>query len=65
VSKRDLFDIFSKHGRLAQISMKSAYGFVQYIDPGCSVRALQAEEGREVGGRKIRELTRNLYLLWY
>ncbi len=45
--------------------MKSAYGFVQYIDPGCSVRALQAEEGREVGGRKIRELTRNLYLLWY
>ena len=54
VSKRHIFDVFSRYGRLAQISMKNAYGFVQFIDPGCSNRAMQAEEGTELGGRKIR-----------
>ena len=58
VSKRHIFDIFSKYGRLAQISMKNAYGFVQFIDPGCSTRAMQAEEGTELGGRKIRKMLR-------
>ncbi|KAL9099917.1 MAG: hypothetical protein Q9163_004644 [Psora crenata] len=53
VSKRHLFDVFSKYGRLAQISMKNAYGFVQFLDPGCSNRAMVAEEGVELGGRKI------------
>ncbi|KAL9126527.1 MAG: hypothetical protein Q9217_004431 [Psora testacea] len=53
VSKRHLFDVFSKYGRLAQISMKNAYGFVQFVDPGCSNRAMLAEEGVELGGRKI------------
>ena len=56
VSKRHIWDIFSKYGRLAQISMKNAYGFVQFIDPGCSTRAMQEEEGAELGGRKIRAL---------
>ncbi|MDI1485039.1 MAG: nuclear polyadenylated RNA-binding protein 3 [Ramalina farinacea] len=53
VSKREIFDVFSKYGRLAQISMKNAYGFVQFADPGCSTRAMQTEEGTELGGRKI------------
>ncbi|KAG8529244.1 uncharacterized protein KY384_005879 [Bacidia gigantensis] len=53
VSKRMIFDVFSKYGRLAQISMKNAYGFVQFVDPGCSSSALVAEEGTELGGRKI------------
>lgn len=56
VTKRDVFYVFHKYGRLAQISMKSAYGFVQYVDAGCSYRALQAEEGTEIKGRKIREM---------
>ena len=60
VSKRHLFDVFSKYGRLAQISMKNAYGFVQFVDPGCSNRAMLAEEGVELGGRRIRETS--LYL---
>ena len=49
-----IYDVFAKYGRLAQISMKNAYGFVQFVDPGCSSRALEAEEGTELGGRKIR-----------
>ena len=55
VSKRHLFDVFSRYGRLAQISMKNAYGFVQFVDPGCSNRAMLAEEGVELGTRKIRK----------
>ena len=35
--------------------MKNAYGFVQFVDPGCSNRAMLAEEGVELGSRKIRE----------
>ncbi|KAJ3475520.1 hypothetical protein NLG97_g9428 [Lecanicillium saksenae] len=53
VSKRDVFEIFHRYGRLAQISLKSAYGFVQYhtIDEGS--RAIQNLEGIEIKGRRI------------
>ena len=53
VSKRDIFYIFSKYGRLAQISMKSAYGFVQYIKADDCQRAMQSEQGIQIRGRKI------------
>lgn len=56
VSKRDIFYIFQRYGRLAQISMKSAYGFVQYHDAGSCMRALESEQGIEIRGRKIRTL---------
>ena len=53
VTKRDIFHIFHKHGRLAQISIKQAYGFVQYLEaPSCHA-ALQAEQGVEIRGRKV------------
>lgn len=55
VSKRDLFSVFHKYGRLAQVSIKNAYGFIQYLDAGCSLRALQAEQGQSIKGRKLRE----------
>ena len=55
VSKRMIWDIFSQYGALAQISMKNAYGFVQFVDPGSSSQAMIQEEGTELGGRKIRE----------
>lgn len=57
VSKRDVFDLFHRFGRLAQISLKSAYGFVQYhsIDEGH--RAIENLQGIEIKGRRIRELT--------
>ncbi|EXJ67028.1 uncharacterized protein A1O5_09674 [Cladophialophora psammophila CBS 110553] len=53
VTKRDIFQIFHKHGRLAQISIKQAYGFVQYLEASSCQAALQAEQGVEIRGRKI------------
>ncbi len=53
VTKRDLFHIFHKHGRLAQISIKQAYGFVQFLESSSCHTALQAEQGSEIRGRKI------------
>ncbi|PHH86189.1 hypothetical protein CDD83_10600 [Cordyceps sp. RAO-2017] len=53
VSKRDVFDVFYKYGRLAQISLKSAYGFVQYhaVDEGR--QAMENLQGIEIKGRRI------------
>ncbi|KAF5660736.1 RNA-binding protein [Fusarium heterosporum] len=53
VSKRDVFNLFHRFGRLAQISLKSAYGFVQYhsIDEGH--RAITNLQGIEIKGRRI------------
>ena len=53
VTKRDLFHIFHRHGRLAQISIKQAYGFVQFLESASCHAALQAEQGSEIRGRKI------------
>ncbi|KAI9723715.1 MAG: hypothetical protein M1812_001015 [Candelaria pacifica] len=53
VTKRDLFHIFHKHGKLAQVSIKQAYGFVQFLDSGACHRALQDEQGMAVRGRKM------------
>lgn len=55
VSKRDVFDIFHKFGKLAQISLKSAYGFVQYHTVDEGRRAIDNMEGSEVKGRRIRK----------
>lgn len=54
VSKRDVFDLFHRYGRLAQISLKSAYGFVQYYNVADAQAAMQVLEGHELRGRKIR-----------
>jgi hypothetical protein len=53
VTKRDLFHIFHRHGRLAQISIKQAYGFVQFLEAADCYRALEAQQGVEIRGRKI------------
>ncbi|KAK1982241.1 RNA recognition domain-containing protein [Colletotrichum cereale] len=53
VSKRDVFDIFHKYGRLAQISLKSAYGFVQYHNLEDAQAAMDNLQGVEIKGRKI------------
>ncbi|EXJ85185.1 hypothetical protein A1O3_05860 [Capronia epimyces CBS 606.96] len=53
VTKRDLFHVFHKYGRLAQISIKQAYGFVQYLEASSCQAALQAEQASEIRGRKI------------
>jgi hypothetical protein len=55
VTKRDIFHRFYRHGRLAQISIKQAYGFVQFLDAESCGRALDAEQGQAVRGRKMRK----------
>jgi hypothetical protein len=55
VTKRDIYHLFHKYGRLAQIAIKSAYGFVQFHDSAACRAALHNEEGSEVRGRKIRK----------
>lgn len=61
VTKRDLFFVFQRYGRLAQISIKNAYGFIQFYEASCSNRAIQGEQGSAIRGRKIRK--RSLGLL--
>ncbi len=56
VTKRDIFHRFYRHGKLAQISIKQAYGFVQFLDSESCRRALDAEQGQAVRGRKMRML---------
>ncbi|KAI5817530.1 hypothetical protein BZA77DRAFT_309807 [Pyronema omphalodes] len=53
VTKRDLFRLFIKHGRLAQISIKQAYGFVQFLTSESCAAALRHEQGSSVRGRKM------------
>jgi nuclear polyadenylated RNA-binding protein 3 len=55
VTKRDLFYVFYKYGRLAQVSIKQAYGFVQFHDVASCYNALDREQGQEVRGRKMRK----------
>ncbi|UNI17651.1 nuclear polyadenylated RNA-binding protein 3 [Purpureocillium takamizusanense] len=53
VSKRDVFDVFHRFGRLAQISLKSAYGFVQYHTVDEGHQAMEHLQGIEIKGRRI------------
>ena len=64
VTKRDIFRIFSRHGRLAQISIKQAYGFVQFLDVSSCVSALRDEQGASCKGRKMRKSTMKLHATW-
>ncbi|RKF81058.1 putative RNA-binding protein C3H8.09c [Golovinomyces cichoracearum] len=53
VTKRDLFHIFYHYGKIAQISIKQAYGFVQFLHNDHCYKALDCEQGAEVRGRKM------------
>ena len=55
VTKRDIFHRFYQHGTLAQISIKQAYGFVQFMDAESCRKAIDKEQGQMVRGRKMRE----------
>lgn len=55
VTKRDVFHIFHHYGKIAQISIKQAYGFVQYYSAEACQQALLSQEGTELRGKKIRE----------
>ncbi|EPE02369.1 rna-binding protein [Ophiostoma piceae UAMH 11346] len=59
VSKRDVFEKFHLYGRLAQVAIKSAYGFVQYHTADEARAAIKNLEGVEIRGRKIHlEITK-------
>ncbi|KAJ5709509.1 Nucleotide-binding alpha-beta plait [Penicillium malachiteum] len=45
VTKRDMFHIFHQYGKLAQISIKQAYGFIQFLEADACHASLQAEQG--------------------
>ncbi|KAK6543146.1 hypothetical protein TWF694_007065 [Orbilia ellipsospora] len=53
VSKRDIYHVFARHGKLAQISIKQAFGFVQFFDVNSCSKALREEQGTPVRGRKM------------
>lgn len=55
VTKRDIFHVFHPYGRLAQISIKQAFGFVQFLNADDCMRALDSEQGRSIKDKKIRE----------
>jgi hypothetical protein len=54
VTKRDIFHVFHHYGDVAQISIKQAYGFVQYLRTEDCQRALAAEQGRQIRDKRIR-----------
>lgn len=56
VTKRDIFHVFHRYGDLAQISIKQAYGFVQYLQTDACSRAIEIEQGKTIRGKKIRML---------
>jgi hypothetical protein len=39
----------------AQISIKQAYGFIQFLEASSCKRALEGEQGAVVRGRKVRK----------
>ncbi|CAG8520070.1 13775_t:CDS:2 [Acaulospora morrowiae] len=51
-SKKELYDIFSPHGKILQISIKNSFGFVQYDNPESVKRAIEKENGLEVSHGK-------------
>ncbi|MCJ1244580.1 hypothetical protein MMC30_001778 [Trapelia coarctata] len=53
VTKRDIFQIFYRYGKLAQISIKQAYGFVQFLDPRACHAAMQGEQGMRIKDRNM------------
>ncbi|KAG4434944.1 hypothetical protein IFR05_009585 [Cadophora sp. M221] len=53
VTKRDIFHVFHPYGKIAQISIKQAYGFVQFHDSSACFLALDREQGAEVRGKRM------------
>jgi hypothetical protein len=53
ITKRDVFRRFSKYGNLAQISLKQAYGFVQFLDSSSCGHAKEIEQDAPLKGRKM------------
>lgn len=57
VTKRDIFHVFHIYGELAQISIKQAYGFVQFLRAEDCQYALESEQGTQIRDKRIRTLS--------
>jgi hypothetical protein len=53
VTKRDIFHVFHTYGDLAQISIKQAYGFVQFLRVDDCIRAMEGEQGRQIREKRV------------
>jgi len=53
VSKRDLEDLFSRYGKIANCSLKTTYGFVEYEDPRDARDAVRELNGYKLEGSRI------------
>lgn len=53
VTKRDIFNCFYRFGKIAQISIKQAYGFVQFMDKDACSAALHGEQGAKIKDRSM------------
>ncbi|KAI1274846.1 hypothetical protein F5Y07DRAFT_191677 [Xylaria sp. FL0933] len=53
VSRKHIFDVFSRYGHVLQISMKTAYGFVQFGTAAEGEATMDNLQGVELGGRKL------------
>lgn len=53
VTKRDIYHVFHSYGDLAQVSIKQAYGFVQFLRAEDCARALVSEQGRQIRDKRI------------
>jgi nuclear polyadenylated RNA-binding protein 3 len=54
IGKKDIFRLFYPYGRLAQISIKQAYGFVQFYEKADCDDAIRSQQGMIITGRKVR-----------
>lgn len=53
LSKKDVFRLFYPYGRLAQISIKVGYGFVQFYEREDCEAAIGQQQGMIITGRKV------------
>ena len=53
LSKKDVFRLFYPYGRLAQISIKVGYGFVQFYEREDCEAAIAQQQGMIITGRKV------------
>ncbi|KAG9247487.1 hypothetical protein BJ878DRAFT_492534 [Calycina marina] len=54
VTKRDIFHVFHRHGRIAQIAVKATYGFVQFHDSESCLDAVRGEQGVVVRNKPMQ-----------
>jgi RNA recognition motif-containing protein len=52
-SKEELSRIFGKYGNIEDIVMRRSFGFIQYDNPDSAHKAIEAENGRIIGGMRV------------